>query len=264
MAPGPFLFLSDAHLGAASRAAEAARERSLLRFLRWSGEVSQHLYIMGDLFDFWFEYRSVVPRRAVPVLLALRELVEAGVGVTWMGGNHDYWLGSFLSEEMGLAVTRRPLSVEHQGRRLYLTHGDGLAGRHDRGYRLIRPVIRAPLSETLFRLLHPDLGFALARRFSKLSRSVAESEEALLDPAFSKFVCDLLAGDYDAVLTGHHHRPLHVRQGAKDWLVLGDWFMHFTYGSLQEGALSLWRWKDEGPPEPVPVEAEFPSPRPCS
>ena len=93
-----------------------------------------------------------------------------------MGGNHDYWLGDFLRDEAGLRISRHPLEVELAGRRLFLIHGDGLAGRRDRGYRMLRRVIRHPVSETLYRLLHPDLGFALARRFSQLSRSVADPD----------------------------------------------------------------------------------------
>ena len=155
--PGLSYFISDAHLGADTRQAEAEREKILLGFLHWIGDRAQRLYIVGDLFDFWFEYRSVVSRRAFPVVCALRRLVDAGVEVTWMGGNHDYWLGDFLRDEVGLRVMRVPLEVTLEGRRILLIHGDGLAGRQDRGYRVLRAVIRAPLSESLFRLIHPVL-----------------------------------------------------------------------------------------------------------
>lgn len=240
-------FISDAHLGAAGRSAEAAREARLLRYLSWARGRCSHLYVVGDLWDFWFEYRSVVSRRAFPVVGALRALADAGARVTLMGGNHDWWLGSFLREEAGLEVSRESLTVEHQGRRILLVHGDGLAGERDRRYRMIRALFRSPASERAFRLLHPDFGFWLASRFSQLSRSVEEAEKELLHPAFAAFVERQLAAGYDAVLTGHHHKPLHVRRGKKDWIVLGDWFLHFTYGELRGGALRLVRWGDEAP-----------------
>ena len=156
---GPVYFIADAHLGSsADPAADEPRLARLVPFLRRVRDRgAEHLYIVGDLFDFWFEYRSVVSRRAFPVVCALRRLVDAGVEVTWMGGNHDYWLGDFLRDEVGLRVMRVPLEVTLEGRRILLIHGDGLAGRQDRGYRVLRAVIRAPLSESLFRLIHPVL-----------------------------------------------------------------------------------------------------------
>jgi UDP-2,3-diacylglucosamine hydrolase len=176
-----------------------------------------------------------------------------------MGGNHDWWLGSYPADELGVSTTRHPLTLEAQGRRIYLAHGDGLAGARDRGYRLLRHVIRARPSESLFRLLHPDLAFAFARRFSFLSRSVAESEAALLDPAFAQFVRGQLDAGFDAVITGHHHVPLHIRMaGGKDWIVLGDWFAHFTYGTLEGGALTLRRWRDGKPGDVVMPTNETP------
>jgi UDP-2,3-diacylglucosamine hydrolase len=244
----PVIFISDAHLGAASREAESAREAALIGFLRWAGSRSKRLYIVGDLFDFWFKYRSVIPRRAVPVLSTLRELSSHGVAITWIGGNHDWWLGSSPGEIAGITVSREPLDLAEQGRRIHLAHGDGHSGAHDRGYRLLRTVIRARWSESLFRLLHPDVAFAFARRFSFLSRSVAESEIAVLDPGFAAFVRARLDQGFDAVITGHHHVPLHVRMpGGKDWVVLGDWFAHFTYGELAGGVLTLREWRDGKP-----------------
>src|SRR5256885_15495067 len=125
-APDQAVFLSDVHLGSASDRGPAREER-LLAFLRGRAATAQRLFILGDLFDFWFEYRHAIPRRHLRVVLALRELVAGGVPVEYFGGNHDFWVGSFLAEEVGATVHDEPRRVDWAGRRMVLMHGDGLA-----------------------------------------------------------------------------------------------------------------------------------------
>jgi UDP-2,3-diacylglucosamine hydrolase len=150
-------FLSDAHLGGEPRPKEAAREARLHRFLSHVAEHGSALYIVGDLFDFWFEYPTAIPRRHFETLAALRDVRRAGVAIHYLTGNHDFWLGPFLSQELGLITHTGATTVETQGHRLWIHHGDGLVGG-DLGYRVLKRVVRHPASIGLYGLLHPDWG----------------------------------------------------------------------------------------------------------
>src|SRR5262249_41363007 len=138
--PAAAYFFSDAHLGAESREREADREARLHDFLTSLRGQATELYIVGDLFDFWFEYRSAIPRRHFATLAALQRLRESGVAITYLNGNHDFWLGPFLRDELGVHTHDGALALELQGHRIWLHHGDGLGGG-DLGYRLLRKVL---------------------------------------------------------------------------------------------------------------------------
>src|SRR5262245_8346461 len=148
-------FISDAHLGVESKAREAARETRLIPFLNSLPGRARSLYILGDLFDFWFEYGTAIPRRHFDLLATLRELRRADVEITCLAGNHDFWLGPFLRDELDLKVHDGALTVVEQGRRIWLHHGDGLLGG-DLGYRVLKRVLRHPASIALYRWIHPD------------------------------------------------------------------------------------------------------------
>lgn len=238
MMEGPVYFISDAHLGIEDYAAEAGRRARLLAFLRSLRGKARQLYIVGDLFDFWFEYRTVVPRQHYTVLHALSSLVESGVRVTYLGGNHDFWLGTFLKEQVGVETADGPLTVTHQGRKLYIAHGHGLISR-DLGYRLFSKITRSALCIRLFQMIHPDCGFRIGRLVSRLSRrhgapTAWDPREAYRDLAFS-----LLDQGYDAVVFGHTHRPTLQHRGDKVYVNLGDWLRHDTYGVLRDGTMTL-------------------------
>ena len=141
---GPVYFISDAHLGSsADPATDAPRLERLLPFLRHVREKgAAHLYIVGDLFDFWFEYAHVMPWRHAGILTEIRAVVDSGVPVTFLGGNHDWWVGPVFEEFAGMTVHREGITVEHQGVRMYLHHGDGLASKGDSGYVVLKAVLR--------------------------------------------------------------------------------------------------------------------------
>ncbi len=237
------VFVSDAHLGAASAAAERERETRLHRFFESLPERASELVVVGDLFDFWFEYRTAIPRRHFATLAALGRVREQGVRVHYLPGNHDFWLGRFFHDELGIETHEGPLALERQGRRLWVHHGDGLLGG-DLGYRVLKRVIRHPASVALYQLLHPDLGIPLAHRVSHWSRrsrpdrplDVARLWRQIGTPAFD-------AG-YDGVIIGHFHDAMHKREAGRDLIVLGDWMKHFTWAELENGRLTLERWDD--------------------
>lgn len=239
------LFLSDCHLGAGSPAEQAAREARVQAFLEREAPAASTVYLLGDVFDFWFEYRAAVFRRHFRVLAALRALAAAGVRVVFLGGNHDYWAGSFLRDEVGSEIHTQPFTERAQGRHLYLAHGDGL-GPGDRAYPALRAVLRSPWTIAAFRWIHPDWGLAVADTVSRFSRG--RRDESKFD---AERLCDYLAeprfaDGADAVVIGHYHHPTHLKRPSGEFLILGDWLGWNTYARLEGGAFSLWQWTAEG------------------
>ncbi len=237
----PVYFISDAHLGIDDYAAEEARRDRLLAFLRSLRGRTRQLYIVGDLFDFWFEYRSVVPRQHYTVLHELSSLVESGTRIVYLAGNHDFWLGTFLDEQVGVETTAGPLTVTHHGRRIYIAHGHGLITR-DRGYRIVSKVLHSCLSIRLFQMIHPDCGFAIGRLVSRMSRR--HGKPTAWDPreTYQELAFSLLDDGYDIVVFGHIHCPTLQHRGEKVYINLGDWLRHDTYGVLRDGRMSLEKY----------------------
>lgn len=241
MSPGPAVyFLADAHLGVDSEAVEAPRRERLHRFLAGLAGRASALYIVGDLFDFWFEYGSAIPRRHFDTLRVLANLRATGTEIHYLNGNHDFWLGPFLSRELGLVTHDGAVAVEAQGRRVWLHHGDGLVGG-DLGYRALKAVIRHPVSIGLYRLVHPDLGIPLAHAVSRWSRRSREDRPPDTDRLWREIAAPRFAEGFDAVMVGHFHQVLDRREGGRTFFVLGDWIDHFTYARLVGGTFTLER-----------------------
>ena len=245
-------FLSDAHLGAESRAAEAARESRLHDFLNSLAGRAQTLFIVGDLFDFWFEYRTAIPRRLFPTLSVLERLRSAGLEIVYLNGNHDFWLGPFLSDELGIRTVHGPLGLDLQGRRIWLHHGDGLVGG-DLGYRVLKRVLRSPISIALYRWLHPDLGIPLAHWASGLSREAKGERPLEPERLWNEIAGPRFAAGYDAVVVGHFHHVYERREAGREFFVLGDWIRRFTYLKLEDGVFALESWP-AGPSDRAPAQ----------
>jgi UDP-2,3-diacylglucosamine hydrolase len=232
-------FLSDVHLGTGPAEAERRKKANLVRLFDRVKADRAGLYILGDLFDFWFEYRTVIPKEHQDVIAMLKSLRDAGVRVTFLAGNHDYWAGPYFTGELGIRMVKNQLELALDGKRFWLAHGDGLESG-DWGYKyLLKPVLRNQLSIWLFSLLHPDLALPFARWFSGISRNHQIREEysdgnPLLAVAQARF-----ALGFDHVILGHCHLPELTRTGAGTYLNLGDFFSHFTYGVYRNGALTL-------------------------
>lgn len=232
--------MSDAHLGLRVDREERQRISSLLDFFSHMGKNADGLYIVGDLFDFWFEYTSVIPRRHFLILCALKTLVNQGVTVEYITGNHDFGMDSFFETDLGIPVHHEPVDTTLDGKRVYIAHGDGLA-KKDVGYRLLKKVLRNPVNIRLYRLLHPDLGFRLALFCSKLSRdhlAIENKEEEYIQYAKTKF-----ADGFERVILAHTHRPQEYRENDFAYINTGDWMNFFSYGKLEKGQLSLEYWK---------------------
>lgn len=242
----PFLIVSDAHLGAVP----ADTERAFRRFLHHAEGQASGLLINGDLFDFWFEYGTVVPRKHYRVLAALADVVDAGVPVWFVGGNHDAWGGSFLRDEVGVRVVDGPLEMQLAGRRALVAHGDGV-GSGDLGYRVLKHFIRSRATVGAFRLLHPDWGAWIAGRVS-----TTHEKEQFDDPRAAgrarhirEWAVEQLRArpELELVVTGHSHVPVveEVEPG-RFFVNSGDWIHRRSYVELgaEGSAPRLREWTD--------------------
>ena len=231
----PVFLASDVHLGAIP----AEREDAFLTWLRGTAERASRVVINGDLFDFWFEYRSGVPRGHEPVLDVLRGLVRDGMPVTLMGGNHDWWGGRYLREDVGVEFLQDPVVRTYAGLRTFLAHGDGL-GKGDLGYRLLKLVLRGRVTRSAFALLGPDVGGRLAGGVSQTEHRWGEPTQGDRDrsDALEAWAVEKLKAspEIDLVVLGHTHIPRIREVEPGRWYVnAGDWVHHATYLVLEEG-----------------------------
>jgi len=235
-------FLSDAHFGSDSPEKEKLKEERFLRFLEGIKKDSQALYILGDLFEFWFEYNNAIPKDHFPILMKLKELTNLGIPITYSVGNHDFWLGDFLTKQIGIKIAKHPFSAEHQGKKIYLLHGDGLV-KKDLGYRILRKILRNKINIWLYRLIPPDLGIPFAKKVASYSRSQNKVRDKKFLEDYRDFAGNKINEGYDAVILGHTHQPCLEELNNGIYLNLGDWFEHFTYAKLTEGRFSLLEYK---------------------
>ncbi len=244
-------FISDVHLGFDTRHApqrEQERETRLLEFLRAIRDDAERLIIAGDLFDFWFEYRDVIPRGSLRVLGRLQELTDHGVEVRYLAGNHDFWIGNFFDDDLGVRVEKEAFELNLNGKRFYIGHGDGLA-KNDTGYLILRRLLRNRFAIMLYSLLHPRISFGIARRVSKTSRDYTGAKDYGEGDGMKEFAARQIARGYDYVLLGHRHVPAYEPMGKGVYVNLGDWMTHFTYAVFNGSELKLCSWKNGGTPQ---------------
>jgi UDP-2,3-diacylglucosamine hydrolase len=246
MSQKPVYVVSDTHLGAVPR----ETERAFRRFLAHAATQAQALLINGDLFDFWFEYRHVILREHFRVVAALADLVEAGVKVWFVGGNHDAWAGSFLRDEVGIELLDGPVELALGGRRALVAHGDGV-GVGDIKYRALKAVIRHPVSIGAFRSLHPDFGRWIAGRASSTEHKAGGDAAASGRAAYIRgWAVDRLRADpaLSLVLAGHAHvAAVEEVEPGRLYVNSGDWLGSFDYVVLPAdgGPPELHDWRSE-------------------
>ena len=243
MLQSPCFVLSDTHLGVAPKGVEMA----VIDFLHALQGQAGSLVINGDLFDFWFEWRTVIPRHGFRVLGALADLRETGVPILWMAGNHDGWGGSVLREDVGVEYHTGPWHGQLAGWQARVEHGDGLRPKADRPYRMLRSVIRHPISIGLFRWLHPDWGTRLAMRSSSASRAHTHSHggngretSELRDIAMRKLARHR---ELELLIYGHSHTPTLERAPTGGvYANAGSWLDQPTYLIVTRDRIELCRW----------------------
>ena len=233
--PGKKLyFASDFHLGVPDAASSRQREAKIIRWLE-SIEGSAHMvFVVGDIFDFWFEYKHVIPKGFVRLQGKLAELVDGGVPVVFFTGNHDMWMFDYFPSELGIPVFREPQQYLVNGKSLLVGHGDGL-GPGDGTYKLLKKVFANPLSQWLFARLHPGVGVGIATAWSRRSRitNTAKGEEKFKgDGEWLWTYCKEMERQQhrDFYVFGHRHLPLELPVGATArYINLGEWVNHCTY-----------------------------------
>ena len=244
----PVYVVSDIHLGAVP----ATTERAFRRFLDHVAESASLLLINGDLFDFWFEYRHVILAEHYRVLAKLKDVVEAGVRIAFVGGNHDAWAGPFLRDEVGIELHEGPLEMTLGGRRTLVAHGDGV-GRGDLKYRALKRMIRNPLTVGAFRTLHPDLGRRIALLASTTEHKADTGDAAARGRAafIEAWALEQMRADpgIQLVLTGHAHvASLAEVEPGRFYVNSGDWLTTFDYVVLPPGGAppELRQWPAAG------------------
>lgn len=245
-------FASDLHLGIPDHASSLQRER---RFIKWVDTIKpnlQALFLLGDLFDFWFEYKKAVPKHFVRLLGKLAELTDSGIPVYFFEGNHDAWMRDYFETELHIPVFSEPQTVLIGGKTFMLGHGDGL-GPGDHGYKRMKRVFRSPLFRWLFRQLHPDFGLSLGQRLSFSNKLISGIEDRDFKGEFNEWIilhCKncLLQRHYDYFVFGHRHLPLDfpLTNGSK-YINTGDWITHFSYAVFDGQALRLQSFFDDVP-----------------
>lgn len=239
-------FISDAHLAFKENDNEIEKKKKLLAFLDYvkNDENAGALYLVGDLFDFWFEWYHVVPKYWFSILYRLKQLKESGIQVNFITGNHDFYTGVYLEKEIGVTCFNEYCEFQVDSKRFFVAHGDGYA-REDRGYRFLKKLIRNPLSIFLYKTFIPaDLGMQIARWFSKSSRRLVKIEKHTWAGEYFKFAREKFAEGFDYVVLGHIHFPMREEQEGKIYVNCGDWMVHFTYAKYDGNRLTLEHWDE--------------------
>lgn len=246
-------FASDFHLGVDARLPSRERERQIVRWLDRAALDAEAIFLVGDLFEFWFEYRTVVPKGYNRLLGKLGELRDAGLSLEVFTGNHDLWMFGYFEEELGIPVHRRPIERVLGGKKFFIGHGDGL-GPDDLGYKRMKKVFSHPWAQGLFRWFHPDLGARLAHFFSAQSRAATPPEERFWLGEEREWLVQYAnrkldrGTDADFFVFGHRHLPIDwlLKNGRSRYVNLGEWMFASSYAVFDGENLDLRFFENEG------------------
>ncbi|WP_010255440.1 UDP-2,3-diacylglucosamine diphosphatase, partial [Myroides injenensis] len=242
-------FASDQHFGAPTREKSLPREEIFLQWLREKEEDMGALFILGDLFDFWFEYKTVVPKGFVRILGKLAEIKDKGIPVYFFVGNHDLWMDDYFQKELGIPVFHEPKIFNINNTKFFIGHGDGL-GPGDLGYKRMKKVFTNRFSKWLFRWLHPDIGVRLGSYLSVKNKLISGDEDVKFLGEESEWLVlyskrKLETQHYDYFVFGHRHLPMIINLNEKSkYINLGDWINYFTYGKF-DSKFHLIEYKKE-------------------
>lgn len=237
-------FLSDFHLGAPNAAASLIREKKIIRFLDEIKKDADTIFIVGDLFDFWYEYKKVVPKGFVRILGKMAELTDSGIPVHFFVGNHDMWMTDYFEKELNIPVYYEPKPFEFNGKQFLIGHGDGL-GPGDHGYKFIKKIFRNRACRWLFGIMPPYIGMGLADYFSRKSRAQTGTKDEVFmgeDKEWLVTYCkeELQTKHYDYFIFGHRHLPLDIKlKDNSRYINLGDWIKYDSYAVFDGQELYL-------------------------
>ena len=248
---GKTYFASDFHLGIDTDLTSLEREKIIVKWLEEIRKDASAIYLLGDIFDYWFEYRRVIPKGFSRLLGKISSLTDQGIDVHWIVGNHDMWTFGYLEKEIKVTIHKKPLVKSINGKNLFLAHGDGL-GNGDFYYLLLKRIFTNRFCQFLFSLIPSALGLPLMKYYSRKSRIhqfCEEKIEILKDQILIDYCENLSAQqNIDYFVMGHRHRPNKVQlsNGKSQYINLGDWISHFTYAVLHEdGGMELKKYKPQ-------------------
>ena len=239
-------FASDLHLGVPNKEKSLVREKLFVQWLDDIKSNAEAIFLVGDIFDFWFEYKKAVPKGYVRLLGKLAEISDSGVPIHIFTGNHDMWLFDYLEDEINAHIYRDPKEIFLKGKHFFIGHGDGL-GPRDNGYKLIKKIFKNKLCQWLFERIHPNLGISIAQYWSKKSRIAnGEKDESYNGEKewltqFCKEKMKSIKVDY--FIFGHRHLPLEVDLGNNTtYINLGEWVNYNSYAVFDGNKLELKRY----------------------
>jgi len=237
-----YFFISDIHLGLRSKEEEKSKERLLVRLLNFMKDSADELFIVGDLFDYWFEYSRVYQKGFFRTLTVLQDLVENGVVVHYLIGNHDFMHRDFFVKEIGTRLYDDSLDVMLNGKRFFIAHGDGLV-KNDYGYLILKKILRNKFLQRLYSLIHPDLGIKIASGTSRKSRDYTTKKDygetdGLFDTAKGK-----IDGGFDFVIFGHLHQRMFQQYKNGYYINLGSWIEKPCYGIFHNDKFEIVDWE---------------------
>ncbi|MCJ8289024.1 MAG: UDP-2,3-diacylglucosamine diphosphatase [Crocinitomicaceae bacterium] len=241
-------FASDFHLGAPSYEASLVREKRIVAWLDHIKDSAQEIYLVGDIFDFWFEYKRAIPKGFVRLQGKIAELTDQGIPIHVFTGNHDMWIFDYLPQELGIQLYREPIQREFFGKKYFIGHGDGL-GPGDRGYKFIKKVFANRFCQWCFARLHPNFGIWLASKSSQSSRAQtgSDDEKYLGDSNewLVLFCQEMLEKEHiDNFIFGHRHLPLEIKLNeSSTYYNLGEWINYNTYLEVSQDGVELKTWE---------------------
>ncbi len=247
-------FISDSHFGVPNREKSLERERLFIDWLEMVKIDALEIYIMGDLFEFWYEYKTVIQKGYIRLLGKLAEITDSGIPVYFFRGNHDVWAFDYLANELNIKIYPDTIIKEIDGKKFFLGHGDGL-GKGDNGYKFIKKVFRNKLNQWLFRWIHPDIGTGMGLYLSNKSRIANENTglEKVNQAGIDRLTgyCNQILKDQpgiDYFVFGHIHKPEVVDlNGEASYYSIGDWIKYFSYLEF-DGKQLVHKYYNQKPP----------------
>ncbi|OGU99773.1 MAG: UDP-2,3-diacylglucosamine hydrolase [Ignavibacteria bacterium RIFOXYB2_FULL_36_7] len=236
-----YLFISDVHLGLRSKEEEKQKENLLIKFLQFARENCDELFILGDLFDYWFEYKHVYQKGFFRTLSSLHDLTERGIKIHYIIGNHDFMHRDFFEKEIGVKLYEKDIEAQLNGSRFYLAHGDGLV-KNDIGYKILKKILRNKLVQKVYSVIHPDLGIALASRTSKSSRDYTSKKDYGETDGLFEFAKKKIDSGFNFVLLGHFHQRRFKQYKNGFYINLGSWIDEPCYGIFQSNKFEIIDW----------------------
>lgn len=240
-------FASDFHLGVPTYEESRAREKAIVEWLDYIEEDAEQVFLVGDIFDFWFEYKHSIPKGYIRLQGKLAQMVDKGIKVNFFIGNHDMWMFDYFEQEIGVKIYRKEQEFELLGTKFFIGHGDGL-GPGDRGYKFIKKVFANKFCQWCFARIHPNFGIGMANYWSRKSRAQEKEPQQFLGEdkewlvAYTREKSKIVDAKY--FIFGHRHLPIEfdLPNGSK-YINLGDWINHRTYGAFDGNEMKLLKWE---------------------